>query len=373
MDMKIGSEVAPLPFEDGTLLFTTNPGLEDVTVEEFCERCEETGWTVTRAEPRPFGLPGYALVAANATGEELFGLGLRMRSVHHILEPLWTFSLPAAEMLEALGEIVAGLEIPAMEGAESFRVTTMRRGTHPFTSIDVQRVAGAALQSRYGTPVDLDGYAVEVRVDLLNQRCLVSLQHTRVPLSMRRPRDYDSPAALKPNIAYAMLRLALPGGDRPAILDPFCGSGTILIEAAEIWPEASLAGSDYSPAAVDGARRNLAAVGLEDRVAIVRADARHLAEHFPAGHFDAIVTNPPYGLRVGRGLNFGRFYAAFLDQAATVLKPGGRVAILVLKRGPFRKALRQNRAFTRLHTREVQIGGVSPGLFILERRAVSSQ
>ena len=52
---------------------------------------------------------------------------------------------------------------PEYERGGSFRVTTRRHGEHPFSSMDVQRRADAALVERYGAPVDLTGFDLEVR------------------------------------------------------------------------------------------------------------------------------------------------------------------------------------------------------------------
>jgi tRNA G10 N-methylase Trm11 len=95
---------------------------------------------------------------------------------------------------------------------------------------------------------------------------------------------------LHPPLAAAMVLLAgvVPG---TRLVDPFCGSGTIAIEARR-WSARALAiGCDVARAALDDARRNVAAAGL-DGIALAQADAAR--PPFARG-FDRVVTNPPWG------------------------------------------------------------------------------
>jgi len=52
-------------------------------------------------------------------------------------------------------------------------------------------------------------------------------------------------------------------GDR--VLDAFCGGGTIVIEAAQVWDNIEVLGLDISSKSIDGARRNSEAAGVESR------------------------------------------------------------------------------------------------------------
>jgi putative N6-adenine-specific DNA methylase/tRNA (guanine6-N2)-methyltransferase len=261
-----------------------------------------------------------------------------------------------------------------MRGAPGFRVTCHRSGEHPFGSMDVQRVAGAVLQARYGTPVDLESYRIDVRIDLLGPSCQVCLQLTREGLDRRFRRVYQPRITLKTPVAYAMLRLARIGGEAaPAgaagrLLDPFCGSGTILIEAARLFPGLDIVGVDRNPAAVEGARRNVEAAGLSGRIEVRLMDARDISSFYPAGHFRAIVTDPPYGVRLGRAIDYSALYRRLLGEAGRVLAPAGRLVLLVGKRRrPFTRAVFEHGGLSIRHARNVETSGVYPMLFVLEK------
>ena len=161
----------------------------------------------------------------------------------------------------------------------------------------------------------------------------MGLQLNDRALSNRHRRKYSPRAALKAPVAYALLQWArLEADASSALLDPFCGSGTILIEAGQLWPQLELCGCDIDERAVNGARVNAAAAGLGDRLQLLRADARRLDEVYTAGSFRTIVTNPPYGVRFGKHLNFSRFYQRLLHQCWTVLAAGGIMVVVVWKR-----------------------------------------
>lgn len=367
------SSPAPVTFlrsaEHTPLLFTVNMGLEDVAISEFQDRAGDADLDVVDSNDAPLGLQSYALVEVGAAPEPSLAVARQMRSIHHVLAPLYTFPLPdgAQEALRTIRTTVEALEVEAMEDAGTFRVTTVRRGDHDFTSIDVQREAGAALEAHYGTAVDLEAFDVEVRVDVHGDRCLVSVQHTREALSRRQLEGYQPRAALKANVAYALLRLAHLDAPPDAVLDPFCGSGTILLEAAELWPNTRCYGNDWEEEAVAGARSNAEQAGFGDRVTIREGDVWELADRFEDVTANLIATNPPFGVRIASSMDFFPFYRRVLGQMHPVLDPEGRVVMLVLRQGPFNKALREKDLFIVHHVRTIEIGGLYPNVFVLER------
>ena len=146
-----------------------------------------------------------------------------------------------------------------MIGAESFRVTTSRCGDHhSFTSKEIEFEAGGALQETYDVKPKMRKCAVTVRVDVVASVVVIGTQINAEELSRRHKKAFLNRVTIKSNIAYIMLQLA--GFTKgKAILDPFCGSGTILLEAAE------LAGNDMKGSGTDLVLKTVKSVGKQKR------------------------------------------------------------------------------------------------------------
>jgi tRNA G10 N-methylase Trm11 len=156
-------------------------------------------------------------------------------------------------------------------------------------------------------------------------------------------RDYGRPARddrsgmLPPKLAQIMLNLANVSSDS-IVLDPFCGSGTVISEAA-LFGIKKIIGSDISPKAVADTKTNIEwlkkqAPDLEYELVLNTASATAVSRILPAGSVDAIVTEPYLGPQ--RGLNnirevvkeLEQLYLASLNDLYGILKPGGKIVML---------------------------------------------
>jgi tRNA (guanine6-N2)-methyltransferase len=366
-----------------TIRATTAPGIEDVARDEAARLLAAAGIGVLESSARAFGLPGVVTLAIGPgipfdRLRRADPLGAARSLFHvavHIAELDWDGST-LASLVDAVGRV--GLD--ELAEAASFRVSCTRVGEHGFQSPQVEREAGTVLQARYRTPVDLEEYELHVKIDVTGSLALCGYQLTRRKGLDRRHRwVYHPRVTLRTPIAYAMLVLCGYAARPGRLHDPFCGSGTILLEAAGVARDSDrsagglppLSGSDLKRAAVEGARANLAAAGLAD-VRVHEHDARELGDLLAASSLDFIVTNPPFGIRLGRGSNFHALYREFLAAAARTLRPGGVLALLVGKRrGVFNKVLQGVREFDVTHVRIVEMGGVYAALFVLTRTSAS--
>lgn len=343
------------------LWLTTHPGLEDVAFEELEATFADV--TVTRDGAR---LAGRVLARVPLEGPEVAAKVGSMRTIHHALEGLGQVELPDPPTLAAVKAATATVDVPGLEGAASFRVTSKRVGAHPFSSLEVAQRAGAALFERYRTPVDLDAPAEVVRVDLVERTLLVARALTHHALSERPGLPFHQRVGLKANVAAAAVWLThLEHPTR--IADPFCGGGTLLLEAGARHPEAELWASDWIEKATQGALHNLTTAGLGERARARTLDARTIDEVYPVGTFDAVITNPPFGVRIGRRTNFYRFYLQILPKLRALLKPGGRLTLLTDRKKTFDQALEKVGGFERRRELRVQLGGVDPWIVCLLR------
>ena len=109
------------------------------------------------------------------------------------------------------------------------------------------------------------------------------------PFVERRPRKkpFFHPSAMNSKLARCMINLA-HAQENAYLLDPFCGTGTTLIEATLIGARAI--GIDVQRRMTEGTKRNVKHFGLKAE-AIIVADGRKL----PLTHVSCVVTDPPYG------------------------------------------------------------------------------
>ncbi len=129
-------------------------------------------------------------------------------------------------------------------------------------------------------------------------------------------RETERRGALRPVVAAAMVRLA---GQTPGrVLDPCCGSGTILAEALSAGWEA--VGSDLDSEAITIARQNV------PQAVVDRADVLDLPHEDAT--FDAVVSNLPFGLQFPVE-DPARWLKWALAEMGRVTRPGGHVVVLV--------------------------------------------
>jgi precorrin-6B methylase 2 len=178
------------------------------------------------------------------------------------------------------------------------------------------------------------------------------------PASCRDARfDYrkaDIPASIHPTLAAAAVRL-LPGGGADIILDPFCGSGTLLAERAIRGPYGKLIGTDIEWSALQAARKNLD--GFK-RVSLIQTDATQFA--IQSG-VDGVCSNPPYGQRVGNTAQARAISRALDELAWKALRPGG---VMVVFRPP---GFPDPAGLTVLSRRRVDAGGIGVNLIVARK------
>jgi putative N6-adenine-specific DNA methylase len=224
-------------------------------------------------------------------------------------------------------------------------------GSKLFHEGAVEERVNTALASRHG-----EGPQQRIYVRLQHDVATVSIDATGDGLHKRGWRQAIDQAPLRESLAAALLMVS--GWDRKSpLLDPFCGSGTIAIEAALMarkvapgrhrefafhsWPRAAevqwdrltraadadvidrtikIVAADSAVRAIDAARSNAERAGVADTVEFA---CRTAAETPPLATKGWLVTNPPYGERVGGAVGAWQQLAALVDRS-----PGWRGAVV---------------------------------------------
>ncbi len=203
-------------------------------------------------------------------------------------------------------------------------------------------------------------YEAELRVEIGKSARvyvkLFTLADTRFPY-----RKETLPASIHPAVAAAVLRYAreyLKSGDR--VLDPCCGSGTLLFEREKLNACASLTGVDIAQRAIEIARGN--AEAGHSRAKFVHNDCRR----FIAGRqYDEVIANLPFGNRVSSHNENETLYAQILDKLPDWLRADGTAVLYTMEFTLLKKLLRARPNLTLVTETKTDAGGLMPGIFII--------
>lgn len=202
------------------------------------------------------------------------------------------------------------------------RVKKLHGSTMDASQADLERLIGSLVKGY----VNLENPEEEFRAIISGSRCYFGRVLWRSDpgrFAKRRPGDrpFFHPGVMMPRLVRALLNIScVRRGER--LLDPFCGTGGMVLEA-DLLGIAGV-GSDIDPEMVRGSRLNTM------RGEIIQSDSRKMP--FPDRSFDAVVTDLPYGQSViVRARSLDSLYHDALGEIARVLRPGRR-AVLVTHR-----------------------------------------
>jgi putative N6-adenine-specific DNA methylase len=306
-----------------TLLATSPMGLESVVAQEL----KDLGYETKTENGR---------VSFQGTYQDIARCNLWLRTADRILIKMGEFKATTFDELfegtKALhweDWIPVNGEFPVEGKSHKSKLESV-----PASQGIVKKAIVERLKTAYKTDWFVEnGARYRIEVALLNDVATLTLDTTGPSLHKRGYRKLVTEAPIKETMAAAMIILSRWTSDRP-LYDPFCGSGTIPIEAAllalniapglhrsfpsEHWPvigkavwgderdaafdairddvELKIYGSDMDPKAIEVAQAALRAAGLKNdvKLSILPVNKADLV-----GEYGVIVTNPPYGERLG--------------------------------------------------------------------------
>lgn len=306
------------------LIATSAFGIESIVARELAN----LGYTETKVENGKVTFP------ANELG--ICRTNLWLRSSERVLLKLGEFTATTFEELFQQTKALPWEDWLPIDA--EFPVEGKSIKSKLFSVSDCQAIVKKAIVERlkdvYGISwFEETGPRYKIEVALLKDVATLTIDTSGAGLHKRGYRKLAGQAPLKETLAAAMIQLSYWKADR-ALIDPFCGTGTIPIEAAmigqnrapglkrdfisETWPNIKakywqqareeaydlhkpdtplhIYGSDIDPKALQLARAHLSDAGLNDKVFFQRLPAAEVRSRFEYGH---LITNPPYGERLG--------------------------------------------------------------------------
>ncbi len=231
------------------------------------------------------------------------------------------YSGPLQNLTDGIRESIRGTEFSG-----TFAVRAKAKGTAD--PVALQREAGKIIAEMTGLKVDLTRPDTAFRIFVYGDEAFfgpVVAEIDRSPLEQRKVqnRPFFSPISIHPKFARVLINLARTP-EKGRILDPFCGTGGILIEAGKMG--LSPVGSDISQEMVEGTARNLKYEGVSAELKV--CDVSSVKDEF--GEVDAIATDPPYGRASSTNKEgIESLYSRMLVVFAETVRPGGYVSIVV--------------------------------------------
>ena len=297
---------------------------------------------------------------------DVYRANLYLRTASRVLTRLGRFyAAEFSELRRKAGRLLWENYL-APEQPIALRVTCQKSRLYHETAV-AERVAGA-IGDRLGNPPPVRKYQEDpgndlpqlIVVRLFDNLCTISMDSSGALLHRRGYRLATAKAPLRETLAAATVMAS--GWDKTSpFLDPFCGSGTIPIEAALLagrippgfrrrfafmdWPhfdskvwekllaEAARAivsdipkiiGSDRDEGAIRAAQTNAERAGLAGHIEFSR---RAISAIEPPSGPGWVVTNPPYGVRMSQTSDLRNLYAQF-GKVMRAKCPGWRVTLI---------------------------------------------
>jgi len=306
------------------IMITTTFGVESVVKHEL----RKLNYEIDRVENGKIEITGSA--------EDLARCNLRLRAAERVYLKLGEFT---ARDFDALYENTRSLpwaDIIPYRGEFPVRGKSTRSELHsvPACQSIIKKAVVDSLQQKHGQGrLPEDGSLYPIFFSILDDRVTVALDSSGTGLHKRGYRQKGGEAPLQETTAAAMVLLSRWDRDR-ILLDPFCGSGTILIEAALLarkrapglersftgekwfflppgtwqkarekareasWSDAEvrlIAGYDRDGRVLKSARENASRAGVDD---IIHFQEQPFREFTTSRKYGYLITNPPYGERL---------------------------------------------------------------------------
>ncbi|UCE37012.1 MAG: RsmD family RNA methyltransferase [Thermoplasmata archaeon] len=237
----------------------------------------------------------------------------------HVIDEL-LFSCKADESIDTKNTIKIG------EGSFAVRAKRIQRLNEQLDLKEIEKVVADLVGDE--NPVDLTYPDHEIRV-IVSNRCHIGKKLAKIDRSSFEERKvanrpYFSPVSLHPRLARALVNLSRVK-EGQTLLDPFCGTGGVLMEAALIG--ARPVGSDVDKRMVKGCRKNLEHLDIQVSE-IFCADISEVVGRVK--EVEAIATDPPYGkaATTNREDVFALYERTF-ETFNKILKPGGYASVVL--------------------------------------------
>lgn len=204
-------------------------------------------------------------------------------------------------------------------------------------------------------------YEVEIRIVEKNNLCSVLLKLYSFKDNRFDYRQNNIATSINP-VTAAIIIKSIEKWLKPnsKVIDPFCGTGTMLIERAKLGKFDTLTGVDIFGAAISSAtiNSNLANVDIE----LIYED---ILEYSTVEPFDELITNMPFDNKSATHNKYDYLYSEFINKIPSLVKPGGMAFVYTIEKKLFREFLMDSEELELLQEIKFESGNLTPHVFVL--------
>lgn len=256
-----------------------------------------------------------------------------------------------------------------LKGRPTYRVIARKYGQHQYRRKDLAEAVIKGVERRFcrGWQLVADNADIEIWANLFGSRLLAGLRLSDRGMRHRYQRPAEMPASLRPSVAAALVFLTEATAN-DTFADPFCGSGTILLERGHIGPAGQIIGGDIGRHPLALSRHNLAAnwPAQTRPPHLLQWDAGRLP--LATASLDKIATNPPFGKQIGSPQIVKQLYPRFFAEMERVLRPGGRAVVLSSEFELIKAVMRERPGLELLTGYSVAVLGQWGRIYMIRRR-----
>ena len=244
---------------------------------------------------------------------------------------------------------------------KTFKISCAGQDSHAVQSI--KSFITQDFKMTYNDEADL-----KITIGKMSSDWEMSCQMTSRPLSLRSYKSIHMPGAMDPTIAFG-LNSMLGLENKNSYLNPFCGSGTLLVESVLAYKNLEkVVGFDNNKTNLSIAYKNITKAKLIDKIKLYEKD---IHDNPDLGQYDAIVADLPFGMVIGKGQDMTQLYATFLEYAYNHLNSGGMLGAFTHESSILLGAINQNH-FSLVEEIEIKIptttgGYLHPSIVVLRK------
>jgi len=197
-----------------------------------------------------------------------------------------TYVRTAGKIVDTFSDLFSELDLTLLHKSDTFACRAINLSSKRIELSSIEKTVGATIKQTSGARVSLSNPALTVYLIFTDNQDYLGYS-TQIPAQKRPKKIIKSPFELNWKLSRAMVNLSGLNEDE-VLCDPFCGTGTILLEAESMGIKSI--GIDFDEKICNVAKKNIAANGYHSKIINDRY------EHIKKISFDGIVTDLPYGI-----------------------------------------------------------------------------